>query len=430
MIRKFTNGLIALSLILFLDSCKDDEVAPPPKTTFTVDKTSGLANDTEFTFVIDKVDAKTISILPYGTEKLTLGGQPVTNFVDGKATVKFKYAQVGTFNAVVVTNNASGDGEFANTYSDPISITITSDRTAFGEVNIEGSTKVEDDENGNFTVTMPYGTNPASLKPKFVASPFSTVTVDGSEVKSGETVVNLTTTKTFVVKSNNGAVTSNYTVTVNVTPVETNQDIKTVTAKLWSKGLADKVVNASVDNIERRIVVYDTLSSADRFDSVKLSYVLSGAFSNMKYKNKRAPQDLALNLIDNEADEVTVTSEDSATVAYEITWASAPKLKLAFNQLTPVVEGVGGNFTIVLTVLKGTTVSALVPTATVTEPAGANVLGITTIRTVDDDTIVAPFLSGITAVNFSGPVTFRMTVLDPEGFTYYVDYNVTVTVVP
>jgi hypothetical protein len=428
MIRKFTNGLIALSLMLFLSSCNDDEVSPPPKTTFTVDKTSGLANATEFTFIVDQVDAKSISLLPYGTEKLTLGGQLITNFVDGKATVKFTYAQVGSFNAVVVTNNATGDGEFANTYSDPIQITITSDQTSFGEFAIDGSSEIKT-VGSNITVTMPFGTNAASLKPKFTLSPFSTATVDGAAVKSGETVVNFTTPKTFVVKADNNVSTSNYTVTVNVTPVETDNTIKTVTAKLGSKGLADKLVQASVDNTTKIIVVYDTLSTAARFDTVRLSYELGGKFSNLKYAGKKAPQDFLVSLLEDKT--VKVTGQDSVMSDYTVKWASAPKVTLAFNGLNPVVKGSTGNFAIGVNVLTGTDVDSLVPTATITSSAGVTVTSMSIISLdEDDEEVVTPFLSGVTPVDFSDPVVLRLQVLDPGGFSYHVDYKVTVTVVP
>ncbi|HEY0742433.1 MAG TPA: hypothetical protein VGD40_13255 [Chryseosolibacter sp.] len=432
MIRRFTNGLMALSLILFMNSCNDDEVSPPPKTTFTVDKTSGLANDTEFTFVIDKVDAKTISILPYGTEKLTLGGQPVTNFVNGKATVKFKYAKVGTFNAVVVTNNATGEGEFANTYSDPIAISITSDKTSLSDFTIEGATDV-DVTGSNITVTMPYGTNPATVKPKFTAAAFSTVTVDGTAVTSGSTTVNLSTPKTFRVTANNGTATADYNVTVVVTPVETDRTIASVTPKLGSKGLDDKTVQAYVDNAAKRVVIFDTLSTAARFDTVKIGYELGGSFSNLKYAGKKAAQDFVLNLTTDKT--VTVTGQDSVANptpdSYTVTWASAPKLELAFNGLNPVVEGTTGNFTIGLNVLTGTDIETLVPTATIETNGGATVVSTSTVTLdEDDEEVVTPFVSGVTPVDFTDPVVFRLEVLDSRGFTYYVDYTVTVTVVP
>jgi hypothetical protein len=356
----------------------------------------------------------------------------VTNFTNGVATVKFTYAEVGTFNAVVVTNNHTGDGEVANTYSDPISITITSDRTSLSDFKIEGSTEVKT-VGSNITVTMPFGTNAAALKPEFATSPFSTVSVDGGAVTSGVTSVNFTSPKTFVVKANNGVATSNYTVTVNVTPVETDKTIKSVTPKLASKNLADKQVQASVDNTAKLIVVYDTLSTVASFDTVKLSYELGGSFSNLKYAGKRAVQDFVVNLTADKT--VTVTGQDSVAVptpaTYTIKWASAPKVELAFNGLNPVVKGSTGNFTIGVNVLTGTDVDSLVPTATIETSAGVTVVSMSTVSLdEDDEEVVTPFVSGVTPVDFTDPVILRLQVLDPGGFTYHVDYAVTVTVVP
>jgi hypothetical protein len=129
MMRKFTTCLfIGCSTWFYLSSCNDDEASAPPQTSFTVDKFTGDANETEFTFVIDQVNAKAISLLPYGADRPSLGGILVENFENGKATVKFKYAEVGTFQAVVVTNNHTGDGDVKNTYSDTETITIGSDK--------------------------------------------------------------------------------------------------------------------------------------------------------------------------------------------------------------------------------------------------------------------------------------------------------------
>src|SRR4051812_2870971 len=99
--------LLYYSLLCLLwvsvDSCKDDEAAAPPKPSFTVDKTSGLYNATEFTFTIDQVEGNSISLLPYGVDNPSFGGVtvPASSFTNGKASVKFTYAKIGTYNAVV-----------------------------------------------------------------------------------------------------------------------------------------------------------------------------------------------------------------------------------------------------------------------------------------------------------------------------------------
>jgi trimeric autotransporter adhesin len=430
MIRKFTNGLMALSLILFLNSCNDDEVSPPPKTTFTVDKTSGLANDTEFTFVVNEVDAKSISLLPYGTEKLTLGGQliPKSSFVDGKATVKFTYAQVGSFNAVVVTNNATGDGEFANTYSDPIAISITSDRNSLAEFAVEGSSKIETVGN-NITVTVPFGTSITAVKPKFAIPAFSTVTVGGAAVKSGETALNFTTPQVFAVKAQNGTV-ANYTVNFVVTPVETVNTIKSASGKESSKNAGDKLIPGYVDNSGRRIILYDTLGTpSTRFDSVKLGYVLDGKFAIVKYAGKKIGQDVQFNLTSSK--QIVVYGQDSVQAAYTVYAAAAPRLTVDFPGLTSLVGVSQKNFDIELTVLSGTTLQRTAET-NVTLPVGVTVTGINVVQmnTAGTAEVSTPFVSNVTVVDFSKATIFELMVTDPTVGNYRVRYNVKVTKTP
>lgn len=424
MIKNFTYGLLFAFFLLGFNSCKDEEVSPPPKTSFTVNQTTGDANETEFVFTVDQVNANSISLLPYGTENLSLGGVLVTNFApDGKATVKFKYLIVGTFNAVVVTNNHSGDGELINTYSDPISITIGSNRTELKDFSFEKSTKTEQ-TGTSITVTVPFGTDVTKLKPKFTSSAFSTVTAGGVEVKSGATEVNFTSPQMLTVTSNRGPA-ENYSVTVNVTPVETDNSIKSITGKEVSKSTKDKVAPADVNNVDKRIVIYDVFGTpSTTFDSVRLNYALNGKFALVKYNGKKLKQDSLLNLTSSK--QIVVFGQDSVTATYDVYAVAAPKLELAFNGLVPPVTGVTDNFTIKLTVLKNTTVASLIPDATITAPAGV----VVTMSTVSNN-VATPFISGVTPVNFSSPVTFQLTVTDPAlGFSYKVNYVVSVVVVP
>lgn len=422
MIRKFTTGLMALSILL-LNSCNNDEVSPPPKPTFTVDKTTGLANDTEFTFVINKVQAHTISLLPYGQEKLTKGGLVVTNFVDGVATVKFKYADVGTFNAVVVANNHTGDGELANTYSDPVAITITSNKNAFADLAIDGSTKIETVGN-NSTVTFPFGTNITALKPKFTTSAFSTVTVNGAAVKSGETALNFTTPKTFVVTAQNGTV-ANYTVTAVITPVETVTTIKSASGKQSSKNAGDRAMPGYVDNTGKRVVLYDTLGTpASRFDSVKFGYALNGTFAIVKYQGKKMPQDTRLNLTSSKS--IVVYAQDSTQSPYTVYAAVAPKLRLDFPGLTSLVSTSTRNFEIELTVLPGTSLQRTAESE-ITLPAGVALTGVNVIQMSGTNEVSTPFVSNVTVVDFSKATIFEIVVTDPTIGEYRVRYNVKVT---
>jgi hypothetical protein len=421
MIRKFTTCMVFLSSVLLLNSCNDDEASSPPKTSFTVDKTVGDANSTEFTFVVNKVNATSISLLPYGTENPSFGGVLISSFKDdGTATVKFTYDKVGTYNAVVVTNNHTGDGNAKNTYSDPIAITIGSNLAELKDFAFEKSTKT--DVSGNtITVTVPYKTNLTALKANFTASPFSKVTVGGTEQKSGSTANNFTTPVTYTVTSNRGT-TATYSVVVMVTPADPDNTVKSVSGKETSKAAKNKVIPGDVNNTTGKIVLYDVYGTpATSFDSVRFAYALTSKFSIAKYNGKLLKQDSLLNLTASK--HIVVFNQDSVQAPYDIYAVAAPKLQLSFLGLTPNVAGTTTDFAIAATVLKGTNITALVPTSTFTLPSGVTVLS---TKAAD-----APFISGVTTVDFTKPVVFELTVHDTNlGFDYKVKYTVTVTVIP
>ena len=125
-IRQFAFLLFG-SLVL-LNSCKTDEAVSPAVASFTVDKTAGVLNSTTFTFTIPQVSANSVTLFPYGQANGALGTVAVT-FTGGSATVTFKYAYVGTFDAVVVTNNnttdPNGKVSIKNAVSGATTVTIT-----------------------------------------------------------------------------------------------------------------------------------------------------------------------------------------------------------------------------------------------------------------------------------------------------------------
>lgn len=438
MMRKFTHYLLISAFWFSVVSCDDEEISAPSKPTFQANKTSASVGE-EITFTINKVNADAISLLPYGLP----GGDAgvLLKFTDGSATVGFSYARPGTFQAIVVANNHSGDGEsVGNVQSEPITITITSDKssiTAFILVEIietstetkvvEISTKTVIDQNAKtITVTVPYGTDITKLKAAFTASGFSTVKVGGAEQKSEETENDFSASKVYTVTANDGS-TSDYTITVNVTPVETLNTIKSITAVAVSTSADDKELLTSIDNTARTIVVYDTLNTpSTQFDSVKVGYVLDGKFALLKYNGKILKQDAVLDF--SSSKQLQVYSQDSTTAGgiqtYRVYAAAAPKLGLSFTGLNPdpAAAAKPTNFSIDINALSGTDLSSINTVTTITAPVGVTVTGVK----VDG----ATFVSGA-SVDYSEPVEFDLTVNDTNlGVTYVVTYTVTVTVVP
>jgi hypothetical protein len=431
MMKRFTPFLFACAVALLLIRCDDDEASSPPKSSFTVDKTSGLANDTEFTFVVDQVSATDISLLPYGTERPNLGGIRITNFKDGKATVTFKYEEVGTFDAVVVTTNHTADGESVKSaFSDPKKVTITSDRKAISDFTFEKSTSsVIDEDAHTITLVVPYGTNVTALKAKFSVSPFTTVTVGGTAQTSDGTTNNFTNPVVYTVKSNDGT-SVEYTVTVNVTPVEQTFELKGVTGKVLAGDLKDKVFTGAVDNDNHTIVIYGPSGTpATAFDKISLNYEMAGKFAYLKYAGKKLKQDLEFDL--NPPVTVDAYSQDSlgagGTQEYMVYGTDAPKLNFSFPDLTPEVVGTVDGFTITLKVLKiaGTEFSTVADIVSIADEANAS---LNDLQYQDANGNWVPFSQG-DFVDYTKNVNFRLPVTDTRldgGITYWAVYKVSV----
>jgi hypothetical protein len=439
MIRKFTHYLLMSAIWFSVISCADDEISAPPKPSLQANKTSAQVGE-EITFTINEVNADAVSLLPYGLP----GGDPgiLLKFVEGQATVDFSYARPGTFQAIVVANNHTGDGEsIENARSEPVTITITSSAkaisafrfirlketdTAFELEDVSTDSDLDEDAK-TITVTVPFGTDVENLTAAFTASPHSTVTVSGAEQTTEETVNDFSNPVVYTVTADDGS-TVTYTVNVNVTPVETITTIKSITAVAVSKAAKEKQLGVSIDNTTREIVVYDILgTTAAQFDSVTLEYALDGKFAILKHDDQKMAQKKRLDLTTTQ--EVDVYSQDSTTAGgiqtYAIYAVDAPKLALSFPALNPdPADGVEPDgFDLDISALKGTDVEGIVTVATTTNPAGVTVSGWKANG--------ATFISGTTPVDYSEPVEFELTVNDLNaGVTYTVVYTVTVTVVP
>jgi hypothetical protein len=430
MMKRFTPFLFACAAALLLVRCDDDEASSPPKTTFTVDKTAGLANDTEFTFVVDEVAAGDISLLPYGTARPNLGGIRITNFKDGKATIKFKYEEVGTFDAVVVTNNHSADGESVkSTLSDAKTVTISSDRKEISDFSFEKSTStVIDQDDRTITVVVPYGVDVTSLKAKFTVSPFTTVMVGGTAQTSDGTTNDFSDPVTYTVKANDGT-TLNYTVTVNVTPVEQTFAVKAASGKVLEGDLKDKTFTGAVDNVAHTIVLYGPVNTpATAFDKIALTYEMEGKFAYLKYDGKKLKQETAFDLNPDPAP-VEAYSQDSTgaggTQEYMVYGTDAPSLTFSFPGLAPLVVGEVDGFTITLKVLK-TAGTSFATNAAILEAPAEVTASVNDLEYQDANGNWVPFSQG-DFVDYTKNVNFRLPVYDDRlGVTYWATYKVSV----
>lgn len=443
MMRKFTTCLMICATVFFVSSCNDD-VSSPPKSNLAVDKTSGLADETVFTFTIDDAPgAGTISLLPYGTGGQSFGGsQVVSGFTNGKATIQFKYEQVGKFDAVVVTNNHSADGKTVkNVYSTPITITISSGKNQITESNFALNVKAKDntltkvstattiDQTAHtVAVTVPYGTDLTALIATFTTDPFATVTVGSATQASGTTANNFTSPVSYTVTSDNGTA-NTYTVTVTTTPINTDVSLKSF--KATEKN--GKVLGSAWTNDPNVLVLYDTLNSpAANFKKLSFNYAFNNAFAAL-HKNGVA-QKLAENDTLDFSSPVTLKAlaQDSASVqhTYTIYGVQAPKIQLTSPGIT--IATVTTNFNILVKALKGSVTDSKVNLTfnvpPISIPSGVTLQSIT-LKDADHTGGIVVANGTDQVVNFSDAVTITLHVTDSNagGTTYDVVYTAGLT---
>jgi hypothetical protein len=435
MMRKFTTCLMICATWFFVSSCNDNDVSSPPKSNLAVDKTSGLANETEFTFTIDQAPgAASIALLPYGTANLSLGGIPVSSFTSGKATVKFKYAQVGTFDAVVVTNNHSADGKSVkNVYSNAITITITSGKNQISEFTfdkISTGTSIDQDAH-TIAVDVPYGTDLTALKATFASDAFTKLSVGGAEQTSGTTANNFTNPVTYTVTADNGD-TNTYEVTVTPAAINTTATFKSFTGKETSKVNA-KTLGSALADTETDLILYDIYDSpVENYDSVQFSYELDNPFGALHLGTEvdKLHQDTRLDL--TTAKTLKLLAQDSASVQHAFTLhiVNAPLLTLAKADADNTITSVNTNFTILVKALKGTVTNSTIPDVTfdIDEPSGVNVNSIT-FTDIDNPGGVTLSPGDSYNINFNDAVTIVLHVTDSNlgGISYDVTYTAGLT---
>lgn len=448
-----------------VNSCKEDEAAQPPTPTFTVDRTSGLFQSTEFVFTIDQVGSDAVSLLPYGVEQPNTAGilVPASSFVNGKATVKFVYGQVGTFNAVVVANNHNGSGESVkNSVSAPTAITITSDRTAVTEFSLHGdrqqreklvgvtSTKTEIDTTAKaITVTVPYGTDITKLRVQFAVSSFAALKF-GTAAQTSEafqvagTEHDFTSPVTFTVEAENGE-TTDWEVSVVETPINTDNTVKSFRGLVGKKGgRGGRVLPASIDTVNSIIVLYDTLHTdgdknplasfdIDNYDSVALDWSLNSSFAYARDDDNNwwGVKDT----VDFNDDQsfVVVPQDSTGTVDrpgtgingirdFDVLVAEAPRLRLSFGLNPIVLDSSDANFNLVMPVLQNTDLANIPTTFEFDTPAGMTIDAI-----MVDGAPVGATIDYSDGAGQPAAVDVHVTVTD-AGVTFTVVYHVSLVV--
>ena len=257
----------------------------------------------------------------------------------------------------------------------------------------------------NIAITVPNGTNVASLVATFSNSALSTVKVGSTLQASGSTANNFTSPVSYVVTAEDGT-TQTYTVTVTVSSTNQNTGADLLTFGFTNPNVTGVISGTNITvtvpygtNIKSLVSTFTTSTGA----VVKVSNIVQ--LSGGSVVDYSAPVSFV------------VTSQDGKTIkTYIVNVTITPLLSSAKDLLTlgfasPSTVGTISGNTVGLTVPFGTNVAALI--ANFTSSPNSIVRVGSTIQ-----------ISGTTANNFTSSVLY--TVVAQDGSTK--DYTVVVTV--
>ncbi|MEW5847126.1 MAG: DUF5018 domain-containing protein [Bacteroidota bacterium] len=402
---------------------KNDAAALPGATTVAVTAEDGLVSQTytiNFTIAapnteaniltytvagvnatIDNVNHTITATVPYSTD--------ITNLVATFTLSDGATAKVGGVDQI--------SGTTANDFTNPVTYTVTAqDGTTTQDWTVTITKAAEPNHEANITaysingvdgiindgahtisVTLPYGTDVTALVATFTLSTNATAKVGGVDQVSGTTANDFTNPVTYTVTAEDGIITQDWTVTVIVTPASTAKDIVSFTLG----GELSSVIDANAATVTI-VMPYGT-------DVTNLTPVISiSEFATINPASGVA-QDFTNPVV------YTVTAQDNSTKTWTVTVSVAKNTEA--NILTYSINSVDGtidnvNHTVAITLPYGTDVTNLVATFTLSGGASAKVGGVDQV-------------SGVTANNFTNPVTYTVTADD--GTTTQV-WTVTVTV--
>lgn len=261
--------------------------------------------------------------------------------------------------------------------------------TAYALAGVAG---VINETNKTISVTMPSGTNVTSLVATFTTTGVN-VTVGGPTQYSGTTANNFTAPVTYtVIAADNSTV--NYTVTVTVAPATA----KAITA--YSLAGAAGVINETNKTIAVTMPFGTNVSALAASFTTTGTGVAVGAtaqVSGLTTNNFTAPV------------VYTVTAADASTVTYTVTVIVQPNTAKAITSFS--VAGVAGtinetNKTILVNLPFGTSLTTLVPSFATT----GTVMSVGGVAQI----------SGFSANNFTGPLTYTVTAADASTVNYTV----------
>ena len=375
-------------------------VPPSPEKALTAFGFEGLAPP-----VVGAIDEAAHAIaltVPYGTSVSALVATFTTTgaSVEVGATLQISGVTANDFASPVTYTVTAADG---TTQDYLVTVTIVPPSpakaiTAFGFAS-PAATGVVNETLHTIALNVPFGTNVTALVATFTTTGAS-VAVAGTPQTSGVTANDFTRAVTYTVTAADGT-TQDYVVTVT----SASSSAKALTAFSFASPAATGVVNETLHTIGL------TVPLGTNVTALVATFITNGA--SVEVGAVAQTSGVTANDFTNPVT-YTVTAADGTTQDYLVTVtsaASSAKALTAFSFADPAATGVVNEtlHTIALTVPFGTDVTALVATFTIT---GASVAVAGTPQT-----------SGVTANDFTNPVTYTVTAAD--GTTQ--DYLVTVT---
>jgi hypothetical protein len=337
--------------------------------------------------------AKTISVtLPNGTD--------LTAMVATFSTTGSSITSAGTTQVSGIT---------ANNYSTPLSYTVTagdgstttytvtviaaqSDAKTMNSFAIAGATGVIDEAANTIAVSVPFGTNLGALTATF-GTTGAAVKVGTTLQKSGVTLNNFTAPVTYTITAADGS-TADYAVTVSAA----GNSAKALSAYALAR------VTGIINESAKTIAV--TLPGGSDLTALIATYTTTGASVTVGSTVQKSGT-----TANNFASPVNylVTAADGSTATYKVTVsvaANSAKAITAFSFPGAVA-----------------TINESAKTIAVTEPSGTSVTGLVASFTRTGVSVkvgAAVQTSGITANNFTSPVSYSVTAADGTTATYLV----------
>ena len=362
------------------------------------------------TFVINGVSgvigANTISVnLPSGT---TLNSLTPTYTTSDKANVTSGANTTNFTNPVTYVITAE-DGS-TKTYTVTVTVGSTNttsgaDIVSFGFTNPNVTGVIT---GTSIAVSVPYGTNVTSLVSTFTTSTGATVKVSNIVQNSGGSVINYSTPITFTVTSQDGKTIKTYTVSVTITPLLSSAK------EMMTFGFASPNANGTITgNTIGLTVPFGTNLSAlvANFTSSPNSIVRVGSTVQV---SGTTPNSFVSSLM------YTVVAQDGSAKDYTVVVTvssqsggsgSSAKDILSFGLLNPYISGTIAGNTITISGQAGSDITKQQISFSISPGATLTLNGV--VQTTN-----------ISIVNFSNPVTLKVTATD--GSTK--EYVVTVTI--